>query len=104
MSSLGVGATLRDVPLIPRLMYRLLLMDLFADKKAAEDQVRASTLEWTFVYPVQLTDGPRTGRYRVGERLQLRGVPKVSRADVADFILKELAQPSYVRKTAVISA
>ena len=31
-----------------------------------------------------------TGRYRVGERLALRGLPKVSRADVADFILAQI--------------
>jgi putative NADH-flavin reductase len=104
MSSLGVGETLRDVPLIPRLMYRLFLTDLFADKKAAEDYLRGTALDWTFVYPVQLTDGPRTGRYRVGERFDLSGMPKVSRADVADFMLKELRERAYVRKTAVISS
>jgi putative NADH-flavin reductase len=104
MSSLGVGETLRDVPFIPRLMYRLFLTDLFADKNAAEDYLRGTALEWTFVYPVQLTDGPRTGRYRVGERLELSGIPKISRADVADFILRELRERAYVRKTAVISS
>jgi hypothetical protein len=34
------------------------------------------------------TDGPRTGRYRAGEVLELRGMPKIARADVADFLLR----------------
>ncbi len=50
-----------------------------------------------------LTDGPRTGQYRAGERLELKGMPKISRADVADFILGELRAPAYIRKTAVLS-
>lgn len=103
MSALGVGDSLRAAPLILRLMYRVLLRDIFADKKAAEDYLRGTGLEWTLVYPVQLTDGPRTSRYRVGERLELRGIPTISRADVADFIVRELHAPQYVRRTAIIS-
>ena len=103
VSAFGVGDSRRDAPLVPRLMYRLLLGNIFADKKAAEDFLRGTSLDWTFVYPVLLTDGPRTGRYRAGERLDLRGVPKISRADVADFILRELREPAYMRKTVVLS-
>ena len=104
VSAHGVGDTSRDAPLLPRLMHRLLLADVFADKSAGEAYVRGSSLDWTLVYPVALTGGPRTGRYRVGERLALRGLlPRISRADVADFILRELASPAYLRKIAVIS-
>ena len=104
MSSFGVGESIRDAPPLLRLHYRVFLHGIFADKKAAEDYLRTTRLEWTFVYPVLLTDGPRTGRYRAGERLQLTGLPKISRADVAHFILTELAHPVYVRKTAVLSS
>jgi putative NADH-flavin reductase len=103
VSAMGVGASGRDAPLVPRLMYRLLLGDIFADKQAAEDRVRASGLEWTFVYPTGLTNGPRTGAYRAGERLGLRGFPTISRADVADFVLRELESPRFVRRVAVVS-
>ena len=104
VSALGVGESGRGAPLVPRLMYRVLLKDIFADKQAGEDLVRRSTLDWTFVYPVALTDGPRTGHYRTGERLELRGLlPRISRADVADFILAQLDSPAYRRKIAVIS-
>ncbi|MGQ0578879.1 MAG: NAD(P)-dependent oxidoreductase [Betaproteobacteria bacterium] len=104
VSAFGVGESRRDAPPIPRIMYRVLLSDIFADKKAAEDNVRRSNLDWTFVYPVLLTDGPTTGVYRVGERLELRGLPKISRADVAHFILSELGKRAFVRKVAVISS
>ena len=103
VSAFGVGDTRRDAPLVPRLMYGTILRDIFADKRVAQDYVQATQLDWTFVYPVLLTDGPRTGRYRVGERLELRGLPKISRADVADFIVRELHAPQYVRRTAIVS-
>ena len=103
VSALGVGESRRDAPLIPRIMYRVLLSDIFADKKAAEDRVRSSNLDWTFVYPVLLTEGPMTGAYRVDERLELHGLPKISRSDVAHFMLAEMENRAFVRKVAVIS-
>lgn len=103
VSAFGVGASRGDAPLIPRIMYRVLLRDIFADKNAAEDEVRRSGLEWTFVYPVMLTEGPMTGKYRAADRLELHGVPKISRADVAHFILTEVDKRAFIRKTAVVS-
>ncbi len=103
MSSFGVGESLRDAPLIPGIMFRVLLSGIFADKKSAEEELRGSGLGWTIVRPVLLTNGPLTGRYRVAERLDLHGMPKISRADVAHFILAEAENPIFVRKVAVIS-
>jgi putative NADH-flavin reductase len=103
VSAFGVGESRLDAPLIPRVMYRILLGDIFADKNAAEENVRRTNVDWTFVYPVLLTEGPMTGTYRVGERLELHGLPKISRADVAHFILAEVGKRAFVRKVAVVS-
>jgi putative NADH-flavin reductase len=103
VSANGVGETYARSPLVPRIMYRLLLGDIFADKAAGEAIVRASPLEWTIAYPVLLTDGPRTGQYRAGEALELRGMPKISRADVADFLLRELEGRAFLRKGVILS-
>ena len=103
ISAFGVGDSFRNAPLVPRLMYRLLLGDIYRDKKAGEDIVKASGLDWTIIHPVMLTPGPKTGTYRSGERLELHGIPKVSRADVAHFALAQLADETFLHKTAVIS-
>lgn len=103
VSANGVGETRARSPLLPRILYRLLLGDIFADKAAGEAIVRASSLEWTIAYPVLLTDGPRSGRTRAGEALELRGMPKIARADVADFLLRELEARAFVRKGVVLS-
>ena len=103
ISAFGVGDSFWNAPPIPRLMYRLLLGDIYRDKKAGEDIVKASGLDWTIIHPVMLTTGPKTETYRSGERLELHGIPKISRAEVAHFALAQLAGKIFLRKTAVIS-
>ncbi|MBP1778129.1 MAG: nucleoside-diphosphate sugar epimerase [candidate division NC10 bacterium] len=103
MSAYGVGATRIDVPLLPRILMRLLLRDLYADKAAAEEDLRRSSLDWTLVYPATLTNGPATGQWRAGERLALSGFPRVPRADVARFILAQVEDATYLRKGVLIS-
>jgi putative NADH-flavin reductase len=103
ISAFGVGPTRGDVPLVPRLAQRLLLRDVFADKEAGEACLPASGLEWTVVYPSLLTDGARTGIYRHGEHLRLSGLPRISRADVADFTLAQLQDSRYVGRGALVS-
>lgn len=103
LSGLGVGGTLAEVPAVPRLAYRALLRRVYADKAAGERLLRRSELDWTLVYPVMMTNGAATGRYRHGERLDLRGVPTVTRADVADFMLGRLTAGDYLHKIAVVA-
>jgi len=102
-SALGVGESVRDLPLFSRMMMRFLLKDIYADKVAGEALIRRSDLDWTLVQPPQLTNGPLTRKYRVGERLELTGIPRISRADVAHFILSQLDDTTYVRKVALIA-
>jgi putative NADH-flavin reductase len=104
MSAFGVGVTRRDTPLLPRIAIRMPLRDIYADKEAGDKIVLGSDLDWTIAYPTALTDGPATGVYRVGERLTLRGFPKVSRADVADFIVSQIVDDMYLRKQVLISS
>jgi hypothetical protein len=50
-----------------------------------------------------MTNGPKTGRYRAGEQLELRGFPTVSRADVAELILNQLTEVGSIRQDLVVS-
>ena len=103
-SAFGVGETYRDLPFLPRQMIRFLLGGIYADKEAGEEAIRRSGLDWTVVYPSALTNGPGTGRYRHGERLELRGLPRISRADLAEFLVRQIADTSYLRKGVLVSS
>jgi uncharacterized protein YbjT (DUF2867 family) len=101
-SAYGVGETMRDVPFLPRVVMTLLLRDLYADKKAGEAALRESALDWTIVHPVTLTDGPRTGTCRVAPRLKLAGFPRISRADVAEFLLAQVGDRTFSRQDVLL--
>lgn len=103
VSAMGVGDTSRDAPVIPRLFHRFLLRDIFADKRAAEELIGRSDLDWTIVHPTGLTNGPLTGAYRSGEHLTMRGFPTVSRADTAHFVLRQVEDGTFVRKVVIVS-
>lgn len=100
-SALGVGDS-RTAGLYAR-MLRLILRARVRDKERQEEIIRSSGLEWTIVRPTILTNGPRTGHYRVGKDLQVGLFPRISRADVADFMLKALGDDSYIRKAVGIT-
>jgi hypothetical protein len=51
-----------------------------------------------------LTDGPRTSRYRTGTDLRMYFTAKVSRADLAEFMLAELRVNAYQRRAVVITS
>ena len=103
-SAFGVGETFRDAPLVPRIFIRTLLRNVYRDKEAGEAVVRATDLVWTIVHPTGLTDGAATGTCRAGERLALRGFPTIARADVAAFLLKQVEDTTYIRKSVLISS
>jgi putative NADH-flavin reductase len=103
-SALGVGQSAQQAPPAIRLAFATFLRQVGKDKAAAEDYLRASELDWTVVYPPALTNGAATGDYRQGESLRLKGLPKISRGDVAQFMLSQLADATYSRKMAVVSS
>lgn len=103
VSAMGVGDTSGDAPAIPRIFHRLLLRGIFADKRAAEEIIRRSDLDWTIVHPTGLTNGPLTGTYRSGEHLPMRGFPTISRADTAHFILRQVEDGTFARKVVIVS-
>jgi len=102
-SAIGVGDAVRDIPFLPALFARTLLRGLYADKIIGEGMVRESGLDWTIAQPAGLTDGIRTERYQAAERLALSGVPKISRADVAHFLLAQIEDRTNIGKTLVLA-
>jgi putative NADH-flavin reductase len=102
LSALGAGESFDVAPPVVRFTFRTLLRAVGKDKARAEQEIEASDLDYTFVYPPSLTNGEATNAYRHGAALRLRGVPKISRADVAEFMLAETVAPAYARSGVLI--
>lgn len=103
-SMLGVGDSRRQLGIVDRyVVLPLLLRNVLADHAREEAVIRGSTLDWVIVRPPRLTNGPHTGRYRSGEELRWRGLSaSISRADVADFMVRQLADDQYVHRTPTV--
>ena len=68
--------------------------EMYSDLVRMEAVVERSQVDWTILRPPSLTNGPRTGQYQVGLNKHLRRILFVSRADVADFIIRHLSDPA----------
>jgi len=80
------------------LLGRLFFPGIVADSSAMEEVFAKSGLDWTIARPPELTDKPYTGKYRVREGHLPRFGFKISRADVADFMLKAVENHASSRK------
>jgi uncharacterized protein YbjT (DUF2867 family) len=102
----GVGDS-KEEPAIAGSLFMMvivppLLRDEYADKEAQERIVRESGLEWVIVRPMILTNGPWTNDFRVSVDLKPGRHPYISRADVADFLVRQLTDDTFVHKTPAI--
>jgi putative NADH-flavin reductase len=105
LSSLGVGESRANLNFFWKyVMFGLLLRRAYADHVAQERHIRESGLDWTIVRPGAYTDGDRTGDYRHGFPATAKNLKlKISRTDVADFMLNQLGDDSYLRMAPGIS-
>ncbi len=78
------------------------LRDEYADKDLQEEIIRESGLDWVIVRPMILTNGPWTGSYRAGVDLKPGLRPWISRADVAEFLLRQLRDDAFLRRAPAI--
>ena len=89
----------REVPYLPIILpFFPKVKAMFADKVLQEQEIRQSDLDWIIVRPARLTDGPRTGEYKVSDPLSIGPRAKISRTDVADFLLKQASDDTYLHK------
>ncbi len=97
VSSMGVGDSREQIPWFFRMVMNLTLKRIFQAKEEQERLVMASDSDWTIVRPSGLTDGSRTGSYRHGLDRSVTG-SRVSRADVAHFVLEQLGEDTYLKQ------
>jgi nucleoside-diphosphate-sugar epimerase len=105
ISSMGIGDSKPMLPFLYRyILVPLLLRQGFAEHELQERYIRDSGTEWTIVRPGALTNRPPTGTYRHGTAIDATGLrAKVSRADVANFVMKQLVASTYAGATPWIS-
>jgi len=84
-------------------MFRRQRPAVAADRMRQEQLVRGSGLEWTLVKPPRLTEGPAGGRVMAGVDLRIGLLSKISRADLASFLVAECVAPRYVKQSVYVT-
>jgi putative NADH-flavin reductase len=79
-----------------------LLKRAYDDKDIQEWIIRRSGLDWTIARPGILTDGPHTGRYQVLTDAREWRLGKISRANVADFLVQQIGSDAHICETPVL--
>ena len=86
------------VTLLFGLLRASLLRHPMADQRAHERLLAASDLDYTIVRAPRLTDDAATGTYRVLPDALPSSSRRISRADVANFMLQQLTDPRFHRR------
>lgn len=104
LSFLGVPAGRHQLGWFGRnVVSPFVLRNVAADHATKEAVLKRSSLEWVIVRPPRLANGPATGHYRCGEDIRADTIiPTISRADLAGFLIDQVENPRFVRKTPAI--
>jgi putative NADH-flavin reductase len=89
--------------IVEHLVYNTLLKWPVASQRAQYAALSTSDLDWTMAMPPMLTNGPAHGVYRIDADALPPNASRISRADVADFMMQQLDNPQWVRQAVYIS-
>jgi putative NADH-flavin reductase len=103
VSSIGVGDSIANVPLLYRALMPIFFRGAIPDKVGMENVLTHSGLDWTIIRPAGLTDGPLTNSVQIVTPESCRHVRRIARADVADYILRHLADRDLFQATVGIA-
>ncbi len=98
-SAYGIGETAQDLPWLFRAVIKpYLLKHAYKDHELCEQLLQKSSLNWTIVRPTGLTHGPLSKQVVAAERLPENSKGRISRADVAAFMLSALQDKKLERR------
>lgn len=97
LTGFGAGESWDYNSFLMKVLFRMFLKAVYADKTAMERLISECAPNWTFVRPGRLTNGETTGHYRVLSELSAgMKVGAISRNDVAHFMVSQAEAPRYL--------
>jgi putative NADH-flavin reductase len=104
VTGFGAGDSREAIGLLQSLPFSLVFGRAYDDKSEQERLIKQSSLDWTIARPGVLTDGRRTGRAKILADPSHWRNGMISRADVADFLVRQIEDRTYLRKAPVLVA
>lgn len=91
------------IRLITKYVLQKILKNMYADLERMEKIIKESDRNWTIMRPPQLTNAPLTGRYRFAINGFLKNGLKISRADLAYFMIDNIANTAIYKTTVEVA-
>jgi putative NADH-flavin reductase len=89
--------------IVEKVVYKTMLKWPVASQRAQYSELSGSPLNWTMVMPPMLTNERPRGKYKIDGDALPRGGSRISRADVADFMVQQLDSERWSRKGVYLS-
>jgi putative NADH-flavin reductase len=93
----GHGGFLYD-----RILFPLVTKRVYADKEVQETLIQKSSLDWVIVRPAGFREGSPSGKLEAVTDVRGVTLTRVSRVEVAAFVLDQLTDGRYLRKAVFI--
>jgi len=103
ISMIGEGESEANTNWWERLLLSTVLRAEMKDKAAMEAIVDASGLDWTIVRPPFLNDDPGMGNIHVLSAQTGETAHKLTRADLAAFMVAQLSSDEYLQKAVAVA-
>lgn len=102
LTGFGAGDSSASIGLLQQLPFNIVFGRAYGDKGVQERLIKESGLDWTIARPGVLTNGRRTGRYKILSQPSQWRNGIISRADVADFLVRQIEDQAYLRQAPVL--
>jgi putative NADH-flavin reductase len=102
VTGFGAGDSCASISGLQRIPFEIFLGRAYEDKSLQESLIKESGLDWTIARPGVLTGGPRTGRYKILSKASDWRNGIISRSDVAEFLVRQIEDQTYVRQAPVL--
>ena len=102
VTGFGAGDSRASISCLQRLPFQIVFGRAYDDKSLQEQLIKESELDWTIARPGVLTNGPRTGRYQILSEVSQWRNGIIPRADVAEFLVRQIGDQTYIHKTPVL--
>jgi putative NADH-flavin reductase len=89
--------------IVENIIYNTFLKWPVASQISQWQNISHSDLDWTMVMPPMLTNAHARGTYRIDADALPRNGSRISREDVADFMMHQIDSPQWIRKGVYIS-
>ena len=102
VTGFGAGDSRASIGLLQRAPFQIVFGRAYDDKTRQEDLIKQSGLDWTIGRPGVLLNGPKSSRYKVLRDPSSWRNGIISRASVADFLVKQIEDRTYLHAAPVL--